>query len=213
MITLYLIDDHQFIIDGVCRILEPFDHIKVIGQNTRASIAIEEILDLETPPDLIVCDLSMPELTGLDVIVKVRESNPNQKFLILTMHNEQEHVTSIAEAEAEGYVLKSGNPATFIEAIQRIFEGGTYYSAEIIRHLFSKRKQIGEENILENFTNRELEILKLILDEKTSQEIAEELFISKQTVDTHRKSILQKSGERTLIGLVKFGRRAGLITE
>jgi two-component system nitrate/nitrite response regulator NarL len=154
----------------------------------------------------------MPAITGNEVLAQVRSQLPNQKFIILTMHDDRENVVAIADAGAEGYVLKSSDPKVFTEAIRRVNDGGTYYSSEVIHHLFKAVKKEKEVfNELKAFTDREIEILKLVLKEKTSHEIADELFISKQTVDTHRKNILHKSNEHSLIGLVKFGLRNGLL--
>lgn len=212
MIKLYLIDDHQFILDGISRIMEPYEDIQIIGQTTDPVGAIHFLSSSEDLPDIVICDLTMPAIRGNELLAKVRLTLPHQKFIILTMHDDRDNVVAIADAGAEGYVLKSSNPKIFTDAIRRVFDGGTYYSSEVIHHLFKAAKKEKEVlNELKAFTEREIEILKLVLKEKTSHEIAEELFISKQTVDTHRKNILHKSNEHNLIGLVKFGLRNGLL--
>lgn len=211
MIKLFLIDDHQFIIDGVTRNIESNANIEIIGSSTNPEHICDLLIRGEVVPDIIISDISMPQMTGFELLKSVRAAQPEIKFVMLTMHDEPEIVTEIADAGAEGYLLKSGNPEHFIDAIHRVYNGGTYYSSEVIHHLFSQvRRQQKSESELANFTEREIEILKLVLKEMTSQEIADTLFISKQTVDTHRKNILHKSGETNIIGLVKFGLRNGL---
>lgn len=212
MIRLYLIDDHQFIIDGIKRMMESEPDIEICGSETNAHKAIASLCSSDLEVDVVICDLSMPVMTGLELLGEVRSKNPTQKIIILTMHDDGENVRAIADAEADGYVLKSGNPAQFIDAIRVVADGGSYYSAEIIHHLYKSVKDsqsIADD--LGKLTEREIEILKLVLQEKSSHEIADLLYISKQTVDTHRKNLLHKSGETNIIGLVKFGLRNGLL--
>jgi DNA-binding NarL/FixJ family response regulator len=154
----------------------------------------------------------MPEMNGIELTKKVKENFPQVKVLVVTMYNDREIVSEVLMAEADGYVLKNASKNEFLKAINKLADHGTYYSNEILSIMLEKvKKEKKQGNELKNLSEREVEILKLIMQEYSSEQIAEKLFISKNTVDTHRKNILEKTQIKTLVGLCKFAFRNNLV--
>jgi len=153
----------------------------------------------------------MPGMKGIELVKTIKEKFPSVKLIVITMHNEVEIISEILQAEAEGYILKNSGKADLLNAVINVLNGKTHYDAEVI-DLFlknvKKEKRIQEK--LKPLSERELQVLQLIIQEFTSKEIAGQLSISKQTVDTHRISIMQKTGAKTLVGLIKYAVQAGL---
>lgn len=210
-IRLLLVDDHEIFLEGLVSLLGNVEGVEIIGTALNGAQALERI-EIDQP-DVLMTDLSMPEMDGVELVKKVKETFPDVKILVLTMHDDRETIGEIIMAEAEGYVLKNTSKKELVKGIQRVHSGGTFYSnqvMQIILERFQKReKQQEAEQLL---TERELEILKLISEEKSSREIGDELNISFRTVDTHRKNLLKKTNTRTVIGLLKFGVHHSLIS-
>lgn len=153
----------------------------------------------------------MPLMSGIELCKIIKEQHSHIKVLILSMHNSVSIVKEALNAEADGYMLKNTGQEEFIKAIDRILGDGTYFSQDIlpiILNQFNKEKQEAQRTAL---TQREKEVLELIVQEYTSKEIADKLFISKQTVDTHRINIMQKTGCKSLVGLIKYAIQVGYI--
>jgi DNA-binding NarL/FixJ family response regulator len=164
------------------------------------------------PVDLLISDISMPGMSGVDLTKKVKQQCPDVKVLILTMFNDPAIINEILQAEAEGYILKNTGKQELLSAITRIMDSGTFYSNEVVNLMAAYKRKIknnGAEK--ETLTTRELEILKLVCEELTTAQIAEKLFISPRTVDTHRKNILEKTKVKTIIGLIKYAYENNLI--
>lgn len=209
-IRLMLVDDHQMFLDGLEMILSGVPDFEIISAYTDAHRVLH---DMEfTHPDVLITDLNMPELSGTVLTTKVKERFPEVKILVLSMHNDKETVSEIVGAEAEGYILKNSDKAELIRAIRTVAAGGTFYSNEIVQIILD-RYQKKEKRIeaIQMLTDREKEILELIAQELTNDEIADKLFISKRTVETHRKNMMVKTNAGSLVGLLKFAVRNELI--
>ncbi len=208
---LVLIDDHQMFLDGLELILSSqtaFQIVATARDGWQGLIEIEE-----HKPDVVLTDLNMPEMDGLELVRRVKAKFPEIKILVLSMMKDKETVSNIMEVEAEGFILKDSNKADLIKAINAVYQGGTYYSNEIMNIMLSKyQKRIKQDEAKHSLTTRELEILKLIGQELTSEKIADKLFISSRTVETHRKNMLAKTNSTTLIGLLKYAIRNELVT-
>lgn len=204
IISVMLVDDHQYIIDGIRSIIEKEVDLKVIAEANNGKQALRILNSLEARPDVIVTDFSMPEMDGLSLVKEVKSTFPEIKMLVLSMHETAEHVQQIIDAEAEGYILKSSNTIELGLAIHTVFNGGTFYSQKLMPVLLKSKKQAQNGSLLQSLSARELDVLTLMLNEKSSKEIADELFISKRTVDSHRINIMEKTGSKTLLGLYKF---------
>jgi DNA-binding NarL/FixJ family response regulator len=149
----------------------------------------------------------MPGLSGIELTKKVKQLFPEIKILVLTMFNDPSVISDILQAEAEGYILKNTGKQELVNAITKIMEGGTFYSDDVLKTILSQSVKKNKATVIpekEKLTSRELEILKLVCEEYTTMDIAEKLFISPRTVDTHRKNILEKSGAKTIVGLIKY---------
>jgi DNA-binding NarL/FixJ family response regulator len=209
-IQLLLVDDHELFLEGIISLLDGNDQLEIVGTALNGREALLKIAD--SPPDLMLCDLNMPEMDGIELVKIVKEQYPDIKIIVLTMHDDRPTVTEIMMAEAEGYILKNTDRKELMTAIRRVCDGSTYYCNEvmsIILERYKEEKKQEEQDM--RLTDREKEILQLIAQEKSSEEIAVELFISRRTVETHRKNILKKTEVKSVVGLLKVGYRMGLI--
>lgn len=202
-IRILIADDHQMFIDGLKALLKREKSFQIIGEVSSGGQAIEFIGKIQ--PDLLITDISMPGMSGVELTQWVKQHHPEVKVLVLTMYNDREIVNEILMSEAEGYILKNTGKQELVNAIKRIADNSTYYSTEVLNIMMTRlKKQKTIEKNTALLTPREIEIVKLIMEELSSEEIAEKLFISKRTVDTHRKNIISKTNARTIVGLLKF---------
>ena len=212
MIKVAIVDDHKMFRDGVSSILNEVSHIDVIWnasnrQETYNGIKLEM-------PDIILMDISLGSESGLTLTKDLLLNYPEVKVLILSMHQEENYVIKALEVGALGYILKDAGREEMISAIEIVYKGDHYYS-KFVSDILIKRltnatrpKRSDDKSAL---TKREKEILKLIAEEYSNPEIAEELFISIRTVDTHRRNLLDKLGAKNTAGLVKHALKIGLI--
>jgi len=210
--TILIADDHALFLDGLKLILKKHRGIEIVAE----AFSGKELLALlaQQPVDLIITDLSMPGIKGAELVKQIKGLYPATKLIVLTMHDEEEMVAEIIYAEAEGYILKNSGKAVVLKAVDDVLAGKTHYD-ENVMELFMKniRKEKKITEKIRPLTEREMEVLQLIVQEFTSKEIAEKLYISKQTVDTHRINIMQKTGAGTLVGLIKYAVNAGLLNK
>lgn len=217
MIKILLVDDHKIIRDGMKALLFGNSDIEIVGECNDG----DEVLPFleKNEVDVIIMDINMPVLNGIDATTKIIEKYPEMKILALSMHNEEGYISKILKAGAMGYVLKNTGKKELIEAISKVYENGNYFSDEVATIMMSKymknnnsrQKQPRSLARVENLTKREVEILSLIAEEMTNVEIGDKLFISPRTVDTHRRNLLQKLGVKNTAGLVKFAMQNGLL--
>ena len=208
-ITLALVDDHQIVIDGLTSLLKGHDKFKFAFATTDSGEVLEKIS--QTPIDVLLTDVMMPKLPGNQLAKQVKEKFPDVKILALSMSGQGDLVNEMIEdADISGYVLKNIGKQELINALEKIAAGGIYFSDEVIDELqrTSQRKKQKEEAHL---TAREIEIIKLIEKENNNKQIAETLFISERTVETHRKNIFRKTNTSSVIGLVKYAYEHKLI--
>jgi DNA-binding NarL/FixJ family response regulator len=213
-IRILLVDDHKIVRDGIISLLQDESRYDIVGQAENGIEALDKIEQLA--PDLVLLDINMPIMDGLECARQITIKYPEVKILTLTMLNEQEHIKNMLAAGAGGYLLKNSGKEELIAAINKVMEGETYFSEEVknlimmdmIKKKTASGKISGEPIPL---TPRELDVLELIIDEYTNQEIAEKLFISVRTVDAHRRNLLEKTGSRNTAGLVKFAIENNLI--
>ncbi len=207
---ILLADDHQMFLDGVILILKKQSSLKVAGMALSGAAVLQWLS--ENTCDLVLTDLNMPGMKGVDLIRAIKQQNPGIKVLVISMHSEQELVYDIMMAEAEGYILKNSGKTELLQAINDILDGKTHYEKAVLDMMVAGvKKKARSQSLIKPLSNREQEVLQLIIAEYTSKEIAEKLFISKQTVDKHRLSIMEKTEAKTLVGLIKYAIQAGFI--
>lgn len=210
-INILIVDDHQMMIDGIKNLLSKEANCNIVDEANNGQVAYEKVASNPENFDLILTDISMPLLSGTELCKMVKNEFPHIQILILSMYNNSTAVKEAVLAEADGYILKNAGKDELLNAIHRISNGGTYFSQDIIPLIYNQyHKEKIQNEQLSLLTTREREILALIVKEMTSEEIAETLFISKKTVDNHRQHILEKTGCKSTVGLVKFAIRLGL---
>ena len=205
-LRVVLADDHVFVRDGIKSLLENEANIEVVGE---ATDGVEALKVVETEqPDLLILDIRMPNLTGIEVVEKLRTQNNLVKIVMLSMHESEEYVLKSIKAGADGYLLKGSSKEEFLKAVHTVANGGKYFSGDISSILISQlgnplasidTKQTIDEDMM--ITKREKEILKLLLSGKGNKEIAEALDISKRTAEVHRFNLMKKLKVKNLMEL------------
>lgn len=203
---ILLVDDHSILLDGVKSLLSQEDDLQIVGQAGSAEAALEFLKKQDV--DLIITDYSMPGMDGLSLVNTVKRIAPETKIILLSMHDEVHLVKEILKAGVNGYVLKKDTHKELLSAIRDVNNGKVYLSSDVNKMLITNLNNPDEGKLL---TDREREILKLIAKEYTNKDIAEELFISERTVETHRKNIFKKTATNSLVGLIKFAYANNLI--
>lgn len=207
MIKIILADDHQIFLDGLQAILKGEKDIVVEaealnGEQVLAALKFSTV-------DILVLDIEMPGMSGIEITRKVREKYPEVKILMLTMHDKKDFIDQLLKLDVEGYILKNKGIEQLVQALRDIAKGGTYFGQEVMGALRPmKRKNVSEENV--SLTKREEEVLRLIAKAYTSPEISKALFIAESTVETHRRNLIAKLGVKGTKGLVKWAVEKGL---
>ncbi|HYG18456.1 MAG TPA: response regulator transcription factor [Ohtaekwangia sp.] len=203
---ILLVDDHTILLDGVKSLLEKDETLQVLAAVPSAESALE-FLKTDTA-DLIITDFNMPGMDGLSFIHAINRVCPGTKIIVLSMHDEVHLVKEILRTGVQGYVLKKDTHQELLKAIAEVRQGKVFLSNDINKLLIVNLQKPDEGRLL---TDREREILKLIASEYSNKQIAEALFISERTVETHRKNIFRKTGTNSLVGLIKFAYANNLI--
>mgnify|MGYP001252712099 CR=1 FL=1 len=202
--NLLLVDDHQIILDGVKSILAFQSKYVVKSTALNGQDALSLIENDTNGFDIVISDISMEKMDGLELCKHIKHINSNVKVIMFSMYNDVQHVKQALECEADGYLLKNTGQEELIKALDTLIDKGTYFTQEIIPLLYKEIKEKKPIIPEVKLTQREIEVLELITKEFTSREIAEKLFISKQTVDTHRINLIDKTGSRSVVGLMKY---------
>lgn len=208
-IRIILADDHDILIDGIESILNEAPHLHVVGKASSANAA--EALVKKLQPDLLLTDISMGAVSGLDLTKRVTHQSPLTRIIVLTMHDDAQHITEMLEAGALGYLLKNVKQAELLTAIDQVMQGQQYIQqslASAYNRFIQQKKQNKKSSQL---TPREIEIIRLIAQGLTSAEISRRLFLSEHTVETHRKNIARKTGAKNVIGIVNYARENGIL--
>jgi len=211
-IKVLLVDDHKIVRDGIKLMLEPQPGIDVVAEADSGK-KVSNVLQ-DNPVDVIIMDINMPDMNGIEATKLVKDNFPQIKVLALTMSSDDSHIRQMVQAGASGYIMKSAGRDELTRAIHDVMEGKHYFSDQATQSIMmdlvkNKGKSSSAEPI--HITERELEVLQLIVKENTNQEIAEKLYISPRTVDAHRRNLLQKTGARNTAGLVKYAFQQGLV--
>ncbi|WP_165396027.1 response regulator transcription factor [Flavobacterium sp. J27] len=210
MLKTLLVDDHMLFLDGLESILESYEGLILLPPATRGKEALEIVLNNEV--DFLITDLNLPDISGVDLVLKIKKAKPQIPILVLSMDCDRREVKSILNAGAEGFMLKIAGKQELCKAIHKIINGGTYYSSEITAIMMEIIKNTSESNVPSTYlTAREMEILDLICKEYSNKEISEKLFISVSTIETHRSSMFCKTGSKNVVGLVRYAVENALV--
>lgn len=201
-IKIAIVDDHQIVIDGIVALLNGHKELEVVAMDTSAQNMLLRMANLKV--DLLLTDIMMPEMNGHELATIVRKTYPDTKILALSMSGQGELVDAmINQADINGYVLKNISKQELLNAIQKIANGGIYFSEEVLNELAAFSQMRKEEEKVQ-LTVREKEIIQLMEKEYSNKQIADELFISERTVETHRKNIFRKTSTNSVLGLIKY---------
>ena len=212
-IRVLLADDHMIVRTGIRHVLQSEPGFEVVGEAATGSEAVSLAASLQ--PDVVILDISMPGESGLLVAARLRESSPEPRILILSMHDNAEYVLGSVRAGAHGYLLKDTAATELRNAIRSVCRGESYFSPPIASRLREalRNEQESHSGSLAQLTGREREVLLGVVRGRTNKEIAGELGISHRTVETHRESLMRKLQIRTVAELTRFALGAGVITE
>ncbi len=210
---ILIADDHVMIRDGVRSLLSKNDQITVVGEASSGSETLEKYRSIK--PDLLIMDISMPDMNGMDTAEQILKDDPAAKIIILSMYDDEDYICRCMEHGVKGYVVKNETGSELDYAVRTVLKGQTYFSSQVQKVIFRKysnsvaRKKQKEPEV--KLTGREVEIVKLISEGLTSLQMAEKLFISPRTVETHRANLMKKTGVKNSIELVKKMEKIGLI--
>lgn len=209
-IKILIADDHTMFLQGIISLLEQESHIEIAGKAINGIEALEVIQ--KQPVDLLILDISMPEMDGIELSKIVKKKYPAIKILIVSTHSNVSIISRLIRIGVNGYLLKNAEKAELLEAINTISAGTDYFSEETEeKHLSNNLRIEKQVSTLTELSSREKEILVLIAHEYNTAEIAEKTFISLNTVNTHRKNLLSKLNAKNTAGLVKYAVENGLV--
>jgi len=210
MIRLLIVDDHPIVISGLQNALGEQEDIEVVGHVLNAMETMSWLEKAET--DVILLDIGLPDMDGIDLCKLIHKQYPTIKIIGLTTYGQVSFITSMLRNGAQGYLYKNTSEQELAQAIRTVYAGGQYLSAEVNDKLIAKATRSLPKNgqLIPKLTRREKEVLELILSESTNQEIANALFLSISTVETHRMNLCAKLGARNTAGLVKNAIKLGL---
>ncbi len=203
---IFIVDDHQLVIDGIGSLLGGSNNYLISGSTQKP----EEVLELleKHPSDILLTDVSMPSMSGIELTRIVKKKYPDLKVVAISMHGEHEIIREMLDAGISGYILKNTGKYELIQALDKISAGGTFFDEAVTRGILNSFSNKHDEKRL---TIREIEIVRLIDKEFSNKQISQKLFISERTVETHRKNIYRKTNTQSAVGLLKYAHSLKLI--
>ena len=214
VVRIFIADDHAMVVEGLESMLSGEPDFELCGRAGTAAETLRQVPIIL--PNVLLLDINFPDKSGLDVCKQLRTECPEVKILVLSMHNDESFISAMLNHGAQGYVLKNTGKVELCTAIRALAAGKTYFSQEVtdtmMQSLMRERKA-GAAKEVPKISRREKEVLKLIMDERTTQEIAAQLFLSEKTVESHRAALLAKLGARNTAGLVKAALQWNLLNE
>jgi DNA-binding NarL/FixJ family response regulator len=216
-LRIFLVDDHVLVRDGIKALLEGQSDIEVVYEASDGDEALEMLP--KTQADLLIADIRMPNMSGIELVRELKSKNINVKTLMLSMHDSENYVLQSIDAGADGYLLKGSSKAEFLKALEKIMAGDKYFSGDISSILlknFSKGNVVTDSASTEgkddpfNLTKREKQIMDLVLEGKSNKEIGEELSISKRTTEVHRFNLMKKLNVKNVKELTQVAKEHSL---
>ena len=200
---IVLVDDHQMLIDGLSAILSHYPEIEIIKSYTNGNLLVEEINIVQ--PDIVLTDISMPMIDGYEMTKQIKKLRPATQVIAVSMSGNIADINKMLDVGISGYVLKNAGNQELIDAIRKVAQGKMYFSDDVTEEMVkNKHTKPEKKEDQPTLTDRELEILQLIVQELSNAEIADKLYISERTVETHRKNMIRKFNTKTIVGLIKY---------
>ena len=211
MTTIVVVDDHKIVREGLVRLLQEREDFTVVGEASDGEEAVQMVLDKQ--PDIVIMDIWMPRLSGIDATRRLGKRDCDSKILVLSMHESRTYVEEVLRAGASGYIVKNSAATDLIQAIDAVCGGASYLSPAITQQVVDAIARPGDTSPsgVAMLTDREREVLQLIAEGLSSKEIANMLGVSLKTVDSHRSNLMEKLDIHKVSGLVRFAIRAGLV--
>ncbi len=210
-VKLIIVDDHQMFREGLVNLLSASGKVEVLAQAKNGKEAVEKALQLK--PDVVLMDIGIPIMNGVEATKKILQEDTDIKVLALSMYENKEYIKDILDAGASGYILKNSPFDQLLSAILSVSEGNKYLSKKVTDIIIQDYLTMNKgRRALNQLSERELEVLKLYAEGKTSSEIAEQLFISVKTVGTHKQHLLKKLKLKTNADIIKFAIKEGLVS-
>ncbi len=209
MISVLVVDDHELVRTGICRMLEDHDEIKVIGQAESGEDAIQLARQLQ--PDVVLLDVNMPGIGGVETTRRLLQSVPNIHVLAVSGIAEEPYPSLLLKAGAKGYITKGAPLTEMVRAIKKVMQGGKYFSADIAEQLASSYLSDTQQSPFDALSEREMQVAMMVVNCISAQEIADKLFVSVKTVNTYRYRIFEKLGVDSDVKLTHLAMRYGLI--
>jgi DNA-binding NarL/FixJ family response regulator len=213
-IKVLVVDDHTIVRDGICALLALSGDIEVVGEATNGNEAIQKIRELH--PDVVLMDIAMPIMGGLEATRRISKEFPKTKVLVLTQHDDKEYFFPVIESGASGFISKAAASSELTIGIRSVYRGDSYLSPSVTKLLVENYQHTSSERTNQDpyhqLTGREREVLKLLAEGHGSQEIAEMLVITPKTVEGHKTNLMAKLGVHNRVELVKYALRKGIIT-
>ncbi len=210
-VKILIVDDHQLIIDGLISLLKNREDILVAGvaNNGREALQMLKVVD----PELVLMDIDMPVMNGIDALREIRKTNPSTRVIILSMHEEAGMIKNLVALGADGYLLKSCSQEELLRAIDSVTMGQPYFSRGVTLSLLNTKDPGLQSSFqqTEALSDRETEVLRLIAEGFSNKEIGVKLFISHRTVDTHRTNLMKKLNVSNIAGLISYAIKKGLV--
>ncbi len=212
-ITIFLADDHTIVRQGLAKLLEAEPDLRVIGEAQNGREAVKKVQGLK--PDLVIMDIAMPLLNGIEATRQIKKFSPQTKIIILSMHSHDRYISELISIGASGYLLKDSTGGEIVKAISAAMKGGVYLSPSISRRVIEDyltlKKKSSREDLYTILSNREREVFQMIAEGHSTKEISDILFISPSTVKTHRSNIMEKLQINNISQLIQFAIRLGIV--
>jgi DNA-binding NarL/FixJ family response regulator len=213
-IRVLVVDDHTIVRDGICALLALAGDIEVVGEAINGSEALKMVKELI--PDVVLMDIAMPIMGGLEATRRIHKEFPTTKVLVLTQYDDKEYVFPVIEAGASGFISKAAASSELASGIRSIYRGDSYLSPSVAKLMVENFQQTASKRASQDpygqLTERERDVLKLLAEGHSTQEIADMLVITPKTVEGHKTNLMAKLGIHNRIDLVKYALRKGIIT-
>lgn len=205
MIGVFITDDHPVVRQGIRQIVAATDDITVVDEATTGHEALQRLADIQC--DLVLLDLSLPDIDGLDLLKQLKREHPQRPILILTMHSEDQFALRALKAGASGYLTKESAPDELVGAVRKVVAGGRYISQRLAESLAAHLGPDAEKPVHERLSDREYQVLRLIAAGRSTRDISTQLSLSSKTVSTYRARLLDKMGMKTSAELMAYAVR------